>query len=1856
MGHNLEQLGTASLDTMGGLYAQANPQDLPEGASPRTYDTDFIVGSVFTRPGLVSIYTYTNTLNITKVIIGSGNVGMFSYNGATIPVINEGFLLQGFTGAAEFLNDQVVYVLATNTMLGIFTAVVVGPSGAYINLSGTAISTVGQFVGPNAPTVAVNAVLDGVPWSNPGGILGDTSYASVASSGLVNSELIPEVSVNDGSGTTSNPAWSNPSNVTSTSSLATVVLTSSPLQLSSVDIVSTGLGLELPSNAVIEGLSISLQSAFAFSGTTTGNQGPLECSVSSGVGWSGSIASGGSASIVVNPGTQSSLLTGSSFGFNIPTTATITGISATVTASTINGANQIGTLILHLTLGGEKAQLLTSSPVRTTYGGSTDLWSIPSVSVSQINSSSFGIELQGSAPVSTDPPHFVAGTADITVSDVVLTVYYNNGGASGNASVSLQLTQAGTAIGSVTSFALTNSLTTYVAGSPFYLWGTALTPSVVNDPTFGVLIGAQSGVFEPNTSYTIDANNLQFTLYYSVTGTDGLQAKAFNFSIQPTNGVTGLETTYQAYSSSSNTLTFQLIKNGVAVGVPKVQTITTTPTIYSLGGGSDLWGTTWSYSDINSVGFGWQVTSSGSGTAFINDVDMLVFITPGLADFNYIKSYIQNNERITTLALDSLGNMWGEDVTDLPGIFSLESIYITPGTYAKSATSDNQEYIVFSNLSVGTDRPRVASINSSDEVQFLPLSQIGPGAPPSFTASLGNGINALVVTAYSIVSGVATFTFNAVAGFTPSVGSLYLISGTGNTGLDGNTFIVLGTPAPTSTTFSVSTIAVGSGSGLSAEATPAYSYSISSITQPAAAPFNGQILLWSAGPSSTTPGTTLTFFYGGAGQAENPGILTAFNSNNPCIVYITGVPAGAPGNGTWLVTSHGIGVPPSETLSVPFFTVTYTSSNYQRYGGPGGSGPNGPGNDGNFQITLATIDTNTFVADLSSGDTIQITGATPAGWNSSWTVQSPLKSATLNITSSAMSSGGVATYGYTITSTPAVSPVNGQLVTTSNLTNAAVFNTTGVMSNVTGSTFQISGFPAGNAIPQAVEDGQAVTFGTSFTFDPGTNDVGTTTPSPIFGNDTGTGLLSVVGSSIVPIGAGTRQGVVFFITESGYETAASAPAVFTTSEDANFIFASNLPIGPPNVIARGIAFTEAGQNGVPGANFYVIPNPVTITVGNTSTTYTATIVQDNTTTSAKFSFTDAVLLKSQAIDIQGNDLFNLVELGSSAWCLPYAGRMFYGLQLNKINNWTSGGGLTFDGGYLSNGVNGSAASENVVLLGGPYANLQPLGWNIGTAVDQTLVTSPIAGQSLYIKDTYPGTTAKVGLIWQTAYRDPYQVAIINPNTEYSVRVTAECPSGVNQGTLVIDLTDYNPGIGFGQTYGAFSVPLISMTSNMQVFVGALLTTPFTTGVSQNLQIRMYVQNMGYLSDCLVDRVEVFPTAQPYILAQVYGSYADDLEAIDASGSGGIIDTTSENPQACLGGFVMHDEMYLLKLNSWYATQDNPNSEPGGWSLREISNRVGTCGINAYDTGEEWAVTACREGIYGFNGGQPVKLMQELWNLWETINWEAGSTIWLRNDIVNKRILCAVPLPTGTNPVTGVPTATTLWLPNSPYNPAPVSPNVMLMLNYQAFATFDEMAAGAPAHSTMFGTLAAPDMRRKWSIWQIPSPYADFITRQDGLDQPLFIGNGIDSSKIYRLDNNQKTDDGVAIDSLYCTYGFTNATKSTTIPILGMHRKQFSVFQTTIEGAGNASVTLYPDTLGAKYPYVIPGGINLSNPAMQDAFRPLNVVGNRLFVENRTNAVGSWFNLDKLLLTGRSAPYSNLNPLGGMNRGIVAGAT
>jgi hypothetical protein len=1624
---------------MAGLITFASPRDLPEGASPRNWDVDYSVGSVFTRPGLESVYAYATTLSISGYFLSSGGLATFTYSGSE-PTTNEGFLLSGFTGPLSVLNGQTVYVESASMTQ--FTAVVTdGPFGTFINLSGTAVSTTGLFIGPNTGSIATSTT-----WNSPLNVFSPTAYAS-ASSGTeeVAGPTAPATVTPEGTGV----AWSNPSNlITVGGSYATVSLASN----SAASLLSSGTAFTLPSGSTITGIVVSLIGKYVGTGTV---------------------------------------------------------------------------------------------------------------------------------------------------------------------SVALQMATSGLAIGTPVTFAMNSTASPYSKGSSSYLWGTAFTPATVNGSVLGVLLSASV----TGGSGTVSANNLQVTVYYTLSETsEVLTAQGFGFAVALTAGISGFGTSFSAYTSDSSSLSMQLLLNGVPVGTPKSLTLTTTPTIYTLGGSSDPWGYVWSAADANSPQFGVQITATGTGTTYVGDLDMLTYITAALVNFNWVGSYQQNNNSLYTLALDASGNIWQEDVINNPGVLSLSLSGIIPNSFANGATIDNDEFIMFSDLSIGTDRPRQLDANGN----WYPVTQVGPGAAPSFAAATGSIGGILALSSYAWSGGIAAFTFAATSSI-PTVGSLYVIAGTG-TSLDGQVVIVLSSPPPTDTTFSAEvtgTFPAGP-TNISGTMTPQFSYAIASITQPPAYMYFPAGMGFWLNNGSGGAGTDVIVYYSTTGAPPDPA-LVPFNQNIATYVYITGAQFGDYNfNGVWQVTGVGSGNYPGTSEPVNYFTFTYSSSGNVFLGIAGAR----------YRVTGATLTLATPVDTLTAGTQITITGATPAGWNNTWVISQAVNSGQFTITTTQYNGNGVATYGWQYASlTNSNPPVAGDLILITGATNNAGFNGTFAIASVSGSTFTINVNLPLAAQPNPVPEGsaQAVMFGTVFNFDPGELFVGTNT-DVIYGNDTGTGDIAVLGSTLVPVGAGTRQAIVFFITASNNWTPASPPVTFTVATDANILNVSQIPIGPPDVVGRGIAITEAGANGVPGANFYVIVEPVTNTIGTTTVTYSSTIINDNISTTAAFSFTDAVLLNSQEVDIPGFDLFGVIEIGSCGWCVPYSSRMFYGLQLNKVQNLNN---TTFDGGY--------------------QALNQPAGWGLyltdTTNPELQLVNSPVTGDAYYVINNTGSIQAQMGLISQTAYQDPYNVAIIAANTAYSVRVACACPSGVRLGTLVIDLTDLSGG-NFGTTYGSFKVPLSSMGSLPTVFSGPLLSDGIFTGkVSPTLQIRMWVQNMGVGADVLVDRFEVYPTAFPYLKAQVYGSYINKPESVDASPDGGIIDTTTENPQACMGGFVLRDNLYLLKTNSMYYTKDNPNSEPGGWSLTEVSNRVGAVGINAYDVGEEWAVTACRNGIYGFDGGKPQLINLEILQIWDQINWNYGNSICIRNDTANRRIYCAVPLPTGTSPE-GVPTATVQWLPYAPYNPAPTTPNVILMLNYQAIGSFEELMADIGTHSTMFGTLANPDMRRKWTIWNIATPYMGAVLQADLIDTPIYFCNGISSSKIYQLNDNQLSDDGVAIYGLYTTYGFVNAVKAATLPIFGMHTKRYTVLQTNLEGAGTATVRLLPNDLSAKYPYAIPGGIKLSSPANDDYMRSINAKGQRMFFEISTNNVGSWFDLCKVLLTGKQDAWSSINPTGGGNNGIV----
>lgn len=992
-------------------------------------------------------------------------------------------------------------------------------------------------------------------------------------------------------------------------------------------------------------------------------------------------------------------------------------------------------------------------------------------------------------------------------------------------------------------------------------------------------------------------------------------------------------------------------------------------------------------------------------------------------------------------------------------------------------------------------------------------------------------------------------------------------------------------------------------------------FNVTSITQPpansdATDPGHISVLLWSAGPGSTSPGNVLTVYYSPSfvGGSPAPGnedltLVNEFNSGNATYVYISGTPFGS---GTYLVTSVGNALPPSVDHYRYYFTVQMPTSSYQISVEAAGQ----------YQQTLATLTTAAPVPGLAVGNQVTIAGASVSAWDNTWNVTQALNSAAMSITATSVTAS-VATYSYAVNEgTP---PAAGELVTVTGTTNAnGALNVTNatIVSSTGGTTGTFTVNVAVVSASSAPEDGLATTAGTIFTIDPGPAAVGTSS-DPILGNSTG-GTLTYVGAAAQIIGPGTRQGTVFFITRNGYYTAPAPPVTFTCPENTLNIQASNIPIGPPNVIARGIAFTEAGQNGVPGANFFTIPTPVSYIVNNQNYTATALIINDNTTTSATFQFTDSVLLDAEAIDVYGYNLFNQIEIGDPAWVSSYDSRNVYGKCLNKIQNFNN---LSFDGGYLPSLQQGQ---------------LLPLGW---TSPDQygQLVVSQKFGNAYYIQNTTTGTlTGPIGLISQTAYQDAYQQPIINANTTYSVRVAASNPSGIKVGNLVITLT------AGGVTYGTFTLPFSSLTTSQAYYSGTLVTSELTT-VPPGLTLSVYATEVGAGADVEIDRIDIYPTEIPVLTTTEYWSYAGLPEQVDAV-TGKVV-YESENQMPVNGATVLYDTHYVLKGwtgnapgSSLYSLQASANLEPAQWDEPEVAQRSGgAIGPLAFDGAEQWFVAAARAGLYLFVGGQPGKIMQEIYQVWDAINWKYGSTIWVKVDITHRKIFIGVPLPTPN-----------FWLPDAPLNANPTSPNVILMCNYQGLDSGEMVKSEPQMHTTMFGALNAIDMRRKWSIWQIPAPYANIVQSAgiagEQADEALYICNGRGNSQVYKLDETATTDAGIIIDSRYTTAGLVELSKRGQFPQLGFSRIRWDYLLASLTSGGNVQLTLYPNRLYTTPPAVYntwsyPGGIT-PGEGEDDAEAPLNFAASRTFVEFREND-GAGFQLSNLALHGKADPWNKV---------------
>lgn len=929
-------------------------------------------------------------------------------------------------------------------------------------------------------------------------------------------------------------------------------------------------------------------------------------------------------------------------------------------------------------------------------------------------------------------------------------------------------------------------------------------------------------------------------------------------------------------------------------------------------------------------------------------------------------------------------------------------------------------------------------------------------------------------------------------------------------------------------------------------------YPIATITQPAAqgghGPWGFAYFLQCSQPAPAPnslpglqPGTTVTIYYADSTlSGPDADLVAAFNSGFPVYVYVsfTGTPQTL-GPWTVRVTSIGDKQPPDgQPRSFYYFTFELPTSSLTFYAGSGHASY-----DANYQRTLATLTTTVPVPGLEVADTVAISSAGVSAYDGNQTITQTPTSAALQITQTSLT-GGTALYHYTvITGAP---PTAGQSVNITGTLNAnGSLNGSNFpiasASGGTSGTFTITGFGATD-YPNTSEAGQGETAGTVFAFDPGIAAVGTVI-SPIFGPST-LGTLTFGGSSAV-VAPGVRKGVVIFQTRTGYLTIPSKVITFTVPLNTNAIAVSNIPIGPPNVIARILAFT--GANG--GKYFYLPIPPQT----NNVISGTSTVVNDNTTTSAVFQFSDASLLSGTAIDIPGNNLFQQVVLGPILGVFAYAGRLFTWGERNKIQQfWNMG----FEGGFY-------ASTPNA-----------PLGWTLGDS-SGTLVSRGDYGQAWQIIGSGSGTD---GMLSQPAFQDQNDIAILTPQTKYTFRVWSQ-----GSGTVVAEF--YSPTSG---VLASASVPVVTAGG----FAEAVFTVKTPVIIPSDTTLRVKVTGLAAGQTALLDEMELIYTDNPYILS-ARASYVQNFEAFDAIT--GIIGPASD-PQPVMALQERRDTLAMLTFGpngSLYETENTQSGEPATWNLRHVSAECGIISVWGITKFEDWFCWASDTGLRIYDGGTVDKMSQEVQPMWNSFNPPAKQYTVLANDPYLRRIYLL--FASGTATVTD-----STWV-----------------LDYRELNTASALANSGTLRIGYSGKTITTDLTRKWCPWSITANYCGMVSLQNGGAVMTFAGGtgaSLDDaahSAVYTLTEGSLA--GIDADygpfaSYYTTYFFVGADDAQQRQV-GVHRLLHGFMSLNVDGIGSIFIAPMLDRMGN--PGRTSRAINISPNMARDIEIALNLTAERI---------------------------------------------
>lgn len=280
------------------------------------------------------------------------------------------------------------------------------------------------------------------------------------------------------------------------------------------------------------------------------------------------------------------------------------------------------------------------------------------------------------------------------------------------------------------------------------------------------------------------------------------------------------------------------------------------------------------------------------------------------------------------------------------------------------------------------------------------------------------------------------------------------------------------------------------------------------------------------------------------------------------------------------------------------------------------------------------------------------------------------------------------------------------------------------------------------------------------------------------------------------IPVGNHQVSVAFITRQGFITKASPPRTWAAA--GNFCVAlTNIPTGPPNVVARLILFTPVIIAPATTGSFYSLP------VGTTQlVTPTTMVINDNTTTAASFDFTDTILQAG----FQANYLFSQLELGESAFCIGYDSRLVWLGERNHVPNLLNTG---FDGGFVgapalaAAGPNAPSVAANAGVVGVAWANPNNVfveDGAVATAIINPLGTPvPNLNRSMALQASgfgfaIPSNATITGIVVKAKVKGSDAIHL----TDYSVKMLK---AGVVSGSEHANGNIWTAALAF-QTYGS----------------------------------------------------------------------------------------------------------------------------------------------------------------------------------------------------------------------------------------------------------------------------------------------------------------------------------------------------------------------------------------------------------------------------------------------------------------------